>query len=77
MCHNQALPGEYWTQHYVARIQPGGRFAIPIAEPMRSDGELKLWSVFVDGVTTGNGKARSEQGAIVLPYRFEETWMLK
>lgn len=74
--HHDQLPGSYWVKHYVGRVSSDGTFRIAITEPNRHQGQFKLWFVFADGQSTGNGKQRSANGAIQWDYRFDRQWHL-
>lgn len=75
--HNESLPGEYWTKHYVGSVSADGKFSVAIDEPASTNGELKLWFVFADGTLTGNGDAKGERGAVKVKYGYAKTWRLR
>ncbi|MEM9701185.1 MAG: hypothetical protein AAF907_01925, partial [Planctomycetota bacterium] len=75
--HSDAMPGDYWAKHYVAEVGRDGRFELPIGEPDKTAGELRLWFTFRSGATTGDGRLRGERGAVKVRYRYVNgRWML-
>jgi len=63
-------PGEYWTKTYVGKVERNGSFEVIISEPSKSNGTLKTWFAFENGVMTGNGKSRSRSSGISKTYTY-------
>jgi hypothetical protein len=67
---SEARPGEYWTKTYVGKMSPQGEFQVTVTEPAESNGTLKTWFLFENGDDTGDGKNRSRDSGIKIPYRY-------
>lgn len=65
---SKARPGEYWTKHYVGSVTPEGHYRVQVNELPQSGGTLKIWFVFENGATTGDGRRRGKAGAVVQQY---------
>lgn len=67
---SEARPGEYWTKTYVGKMSPQGEFQVTVTEPAESNGTLKTWFLFENGEDTGDGKKRSRESGIEIPYKY-------
>ena len=71
-------PGEYWTKTYVGKVEPNGSFNVLISEPSTSNGTLKTWFAFENGVMTGNGQTRGRSSGISKEYTYHRNrWTFK
>jgi hypothetical protein len=75
---SDARPGEYWTKTYVGKVTADGAFEVVVSEPAESNGTLKTWFVFENGVQTGDGKSRAREGGIAKEYSYGgKQWSFK
>jgi hypothetical protein len=75
---SDARPGEYWTKTYVGKVEPDGSFEVLVSEPSTSNGTLKTWFAFENGVLTGDGKTRGRSSGIAKEYTYNRNrWTFK
>jgi hypothetical protein len=67
---SDARPGEYWTKTYVGKVGQDGAFSVSVSEPATSNGTLKVWFVFENGVQTGDGRERGRSSGIPQAYTY-------